>query len=125
MENLDIKETTRTPRILFDSKTNVFTISGKFFPENIKDYLDPVITWLEKFKSNKAKSVEVNCNIDYLSSSSVIYLKKIFSKLSEIQDLGTKVNINWHFEEDDEDIKKTGEYYMKNLRLNFIFKIRD
>jgi SiaC family regulatory phosphoprotein len=125
MEILHIKETSRTPEIILNPQKHSVEINGKFFPENIKDFLDPIVAWLGEYKKTNSKTLDVVCNIDYLSSSSVIYLKQIFLKLAEIQSNNTTVTIHWNFEEDDDDIKKTGEFYMKNLGLNFQFKVRD
>ena len=122
METLHVKATSRTPEIIFNPSINSFSIKGKFFPENIKDFLIPILDWLENYKNSKAKSIELQCQIDYLSSSSVIYLKQIFLKFSEFKAVGTEINVLWYYDEDDEDIRKTGEYYVKNSNLNFIFK---
>lgn len=123
MNRLEITEGGNTPYILFDSKSGVFKIEGKSFPEDSKEFYRPVIEWLEGYKSEMPVTFQFNFNLFYLSSSSIISVKQILMKLIEFQSKGTEVNIIWNYDEDDDDIKKTGEDYMKITKLPFKFKV--
>lgn len=125
MNKLEIKETNNTPHVLFDQDQNVFKIEGKSFPEDNKEFYFPILNWLEEYKKNKPASFELLINLYYLSSSSVISIKQILLKISEYKTSGTDVSVVWCYDEDDDDIKKTGEDYMEITRLNFKFKVND
>jgi hypothetical protein len=122
MNRLEIAEGGNTPHILFDPASGIFKIEGKSFPEDSKEFYRPVIEWLEAFKSESPKTLQFNFNLFYLSSSSIISVKQVLMKLIEFQSKGTDVNIIWNHDEDDDDIKKTGEDYMKITKLPFRFK---
>ena len=123
MSRLEIAETGNTPYILFDPSTNVFKIEGKSFPEDCKEFYAPVIAWLDKFKAIDPKTFTLYFNLFYLSSSSIISVKQLLLKLVTFQAAGTDVTVIWSYDEDDDDIKKTGEDYLKITKLKFQFKV--
>lgn len=125
MNRLEITEGGNTPYIVFDPIASVFKIEGKSFPEDSKEFYRPVIEWLDNYKANLPASFNLNFNLFYLSSSSVISVKQILLKLIEFQLKGANVIVTWNYDEDDDDIKKTGEDYMKITKLPFQFVIND
>jgi hypothetical protein len=125
MNKLEIPEGGNTPHILFDPGSSVFIIEGKSFPEDSKEFYRVIIEWLEGFKANLPSSLKLNFNLFYLSSSSIISVKQILLKLVEFQLMGTNVTVVWNYDEDDDDIKKTGEDYMKITKLPFQFAVNN
>lgn len=125
MNRLEIQEGGNTPHILFDPAASVFKIEGKSFPEDSKEFYRVLIEWLEGYKSELPAEFQLNFNLFYLSSSSIISVKQILMKLAEYQSKGCKVTVVWNYDEDDDDIKKTGEDYMKITKLPFRFATND
>ena len=123
MNRLEIPESGNTPHILFDPVSNEFKIEGKSFPEDSKEFYRPCIEWLEAFKKEVPANFQLNFNLFYLSSSSIISVKQVLFKLVDFQSMGTKVTVAWNYDEDDDDIKKTGEDYMKITKLKFTFHV--
>jgi hypothetical protein len=123
MNRLEITEGGNTPHILFDPGSGVYKIEGKSFPEDSKEFYRPIIEWLEAYKSNLPETFNLNFNLFYLSSSSIISVKQVLLKLIDFQSKGAKVEVIWNYDEDDDDIKKTGEDYMKITKLPFRFKV--
>jgi hypothetical protein len=123
MNRLEITEGGNTPHILFDPESGMFRIEGKSFPEDSKEFYRPVIEWLDGYKANLPAAFNLNFNLFYLSSSSIISVKQILMKLIEFQSKGLKVEVIWNYDEDDDDIKKTGEDYMKITKLPFQFRV--
>lgn len=125
MERLEIAATSNTPHIVLDANSNTFLIEGKSFPEDGREFFRQVTEWMEKYKSTKPPLFKINFNLFYLSSSSVISIKQVLMKVAEMQSQGTKVSVIWNYDEDDDDIRKTGEDYHKLLKLDFEYKIND
>lgn len=123
MKRLEIAETSNTPHIVLDPSTGSFLIEGKSFPEDGKEFFRPVIEWLEEYKSTKPSSIKINFNLFYLSSSSVISVKQLLLKAVDMQNQGATVTVVWNYDDDDDDIKKTGEDYERLLKLNFQYKV--
>jgi hypothetical protein len=125
MNRLEIPEGGNTPHIVFDPGSTTFKIEGKSFPEDSKEFYRSVIEWLESYKAELPSVFNLHFNLFYLSSSSVISVKQVLLKLIDFQSMGSKVTVSWHYDEDDDDIKKTGEDYMKITKLPFNFIIND
>ena len=122
---LVIEEERHTPRIIIDPAKNVFEITGKSFPEDSKQFYKQVFDFLEKNSSSLPKTIEFKFNLFYLSSSSIISIKQLLLKLKEYREKGMDIRILWHYDSDDDDIKKTGEDYVKLTNLDFRFISND
>jgi len=123
MKRLELKETNNTPNVLFDTEKNIFVIDGKSFPEDSKEFYRPIIDYFDVLKNEKLQELVLSINLFYLSSSSIISVKQVLLKLVELNDKGVKVKVVWSHDDDDDDIKKTGEDYQKITKLPFEFKV--
>ncbi len=123
MNRLEIKETNNTPHIIMDSTTNSIIIEGKSFPEDSKEFYKSVVDWIDAYRVSKPKELTLTINLFYLSSSSIISIKQLLMKIEEMKQDGTATKIIWCYDEDDDDIKKTGEDYARLTKLTFEFKI--
>ena len=122
MKRLEIEPTINSPHIILDSNNGNSLIEGRAFPEDSKFFFHPILEWLKEYKLEKHEKFELNINLLYISSSSIIAIKQIFLLLMDYQANGTLVTVNWYYDEDDDDIKLTGEDYMKITNLKFVFK---
>lgn len=125
MKRLEISPSNNTPHIILDVDTNTLLIEGKSFPEDSKEFYRSVIEWMDEYRTTNPKQVKICFNLFYLSSSSIISIKQFLMKALELNNAGTKTTILWSYDEDDDDIKKTGEDYQKLTKLNFEFKINE
>ena len=98
--------------IAVDAKLN---ITGNSFPENAQKFYLEISQWLGEL-SQKSDSIEINCDINYMASSSLIsfldLLKKCESKFGSENCI-----LNWNFESDDDDAEKTGEDFSKIVSM--------
>ena len=125
MRRLEIQASNNTPHIILDVDLNILLIEGKSFPEDSKEFYRPVIEWMDELKTTNPKELKIGFNLFYLSSSSIISVKQFLMKVVDLNNSGTKITIIWAFDEDDDDIKKTGEDYQKLTKLNFEYKVND
>lgn len=125
MKRLELSPSNNTPHIILDIDSNVILIEGKSFPEDSKEFYRPVIEWMDELKTTPPKQVEICFNLFYLSSSSIISIKQFLMKVVELNNAGAQITILWSYDEDDDDIKKTGEDYQKLTKLDFEFKINE
>lgn len=125
MKRLEIAASNNTPHIILDVDLNVFIIEGKSFPEDSKEFYRPVIEWMDEFKNSNPKAIKIAFNLFYLSSSSIISVKQFLMKVVDLNNMGVQASVVWSFDEDDDDIKKTGEDYQKLTKLNFEYKTND
>ncbi|MEY5041363.1 MAG: hypothetical protein RLZZ414_911 [Bacteroidota bacterium] len=127
MENLDIKGSFTSPTIFFDIENLIFTIEGECRPENVLTFFQPILDWLDDLKVHAAqqnynsKVLQFNFKIEYFNSSSAKFIFTIFKKIKLLQEFGIKIEVNWNYDELDEDLFETGKELQKILELKFNF----
>jgi hypothetical protein len=109
MIDLVVNQSNRSlPDIHFNATSGNLSISGRCVTENALTLFTPLITWLDEFVANRPSSVTLDINIEYLNSSSVMWMAKIVRNVDALRAQGSSVSITWHYEEDDEDMMDTG-----------------
>ena len=108
MENLQIEETKCTPLINGDVN-GVLIIKGNCFPENSLTFFETINNWMDALP-NDLSSFVMDCELNYIASSSVMHIFKLMQKAEERFPVD-KIEIKWKFEIDDEDIEKLGEEF--------------
>ena len=108
MENLHIEETKCTPFINGDVK-GALIIKGNCFPENSLTFFETINNWMDALP-NDLSSFVMDCELNYIASSSVMHILKLMQKAEERFPVD-KIEIQWKFEIDDEDIEKLGEEF--------------
>ena len=121
MENLFIKETLNSPRVILDQSKKRFEISGKSFPENARSFYHPVFDWFRTMPASPGETIRLSLSFEYISSSSIIILKQLLSQIKTLIDKGAAIEILWHYDLTDNDIKDTGEEYEKVVGMKFQF----
>jgi hypothetical protein len=131
MEKLIIEPTANSPRILLDPEERNFEFSGESRPENVRKFYLPVLEWLEAYtaavgglKEDKRPS-DLKCqfNFEYFNSTSAKYILDIFKSLNAIHALGIGLDIQWLYEEDDEDMLEVGQEMSRMSKLDFEYII--
>jgi len=113
MKKLDIKETLNSPKVVFDPSQKRYEISGKSFPENTKTFYQPVFDWVDEYALSMTDKMQLSFNFDYVSSSSVITLKQLLARIKSLCEKGANIQVLWHYDATDADIKEIGEEYKK------------
>ena len=108
MENLQIEETKCTQLINGDVK-GALIIKGNCFPENSLTFFETINNWMDALP-NDLSSFVMDCELNYIASSSVMHIFKLMQKAEERFPVD-KIEIKWKFEIDDEDIEKLGEEF--------------
>jgi hypothetical protein len=119
MEAISIEGTPKTPTIKFDPATGFLELKGRSIPENSIEFYKPLIDLLDKYSANPKPATNVNVQLEYFNTSSSKCILDLFKKLEAINNNGSKVTINWHYEEDDEDMLEAGEDYQAIINLPF------
>ena len=61
----------------------------------------------------------MNIQLEYFNTSSSKCLLDLFKKLENMSKAGREVVIEWHYEEDDEDMSEAGEDYQAIINVPF------
>jgi len=119
MDKYAIEGTPKTPSISFDLAGGVLEIKGRSIPENSIEFYKPLVDSLDKYSSAVKPATTVNVQLEYFNTSSSKCILDVFKKLESIHKGGSAVTINWHYEEDDEDMLEAGEDYQAIINVPF------
>lgn len=122
MKSILISATKITPSVDFNCDTGVLTIKGRSLPEQAYGLYKPIIEWLDDYIENSSEKTVLNVHLEYFNSSSNKYLLLMMKKLDNLFLKGQNVEVNWFYEEDDEDSYDTVSEYkdVLNLPINII-----
>ena len=119
MEKYSIDGTPKTPTISFDLGSGVLEIKGRSIPENSIEFYKPLVDALDKYAGSPKSATNVIIQLEYFNTSSSKCILDVFKKLENINKNGSAVIINWHYEEDDEDMLEAGEDYQAIINVPF------
>lgn len=119
MEPIQIVGTPKTPTVSFDSANGVLEIKGRSIPENSIEFYKPLVDWLDVYAKEPSSNTVVNIQLEYFNTSSSKCILDVFKKLEAVHKGENKVQVNWHYEEDDEDMLEAGEDYQSILKIDF------
>lgn len=117
--SLLIREQNNTPHIMFDAEERRFVVKGRSFPENAKKYYAVVQDWFDELPEPLEGMIHFEFELSYVSSSSIISILSIIRRINELNEAGTSVSVSWHYDIDDEDIRKIGEDYKRLFNIPF------
>ena len=119
IENLRIEATRQMPEVNFDVNGKL-SISGRAIPDNAVPFFEVLKSWIDKLECSESS---FDINLEYRNTSASMQLFSILMKLEEKSNV-TKVTVNWHYEEDDEDHYDTGRLFEERLdRTDFYYQI--
>lgn len=118
MDPIKIEGTPKTPTVYFDADSGVLEIKGRSIPENAVEFYKPLVDWIGSYGDNAKDKTEVNIQLEYFNTSSSKCILDVFKKLESINNKSS-ILINWHYEEDDEDMLEAGEDYQAIINIPF------
>jgi len=118
MKDLYIEGTRTSPEIRFDEEKNILSIKGESFPENVADFYNPILSWIENhLESIEDKEFIVNMEIIYFNTSSSKVFLDMFDILDEAAEEGKQTYLNWIFHEENESAMEAGEEFQEDLEF--------
>ncbi len=119
MEILKYEESGLNPGLILDIENKKFMLSGKSCPENVVEFYQPLMKWLDEYKENPLEKTIFEFNLEYYNTASSKILFIIMQKLEAVKETGNDVLIKWYFPEDDEALEEAGEEYDDLIDLDF------
>lgn len=119
MEELVIEGSPKTPTIKFNPNDGYLLIRGRSIPENSIEFYKPLVDTLDAYNSSSKPTTKVDIQLEYFNTSSSKCILDVFKKLEAINQGNSEVTINWHYEEDDEDMLEAGEDYQAIINVPF------
>ena len=121
MKDLVIKGNKQKPDLIFSAETGELKVSGQSLPENATLLYGPVLDWIEEYANNPAKQTVFSLQMKYYNTASSKMFFSIIKRLNLIYKGGFDVIIEWHYQQDDEDMLDAGEYFRDLVEIPFKF----
>jgi len=131
MENLFIPSTPTTPEIRFSLEENIFSVSGKSMPEDVRELYSPAIDWIKQLADNlidgKTKKFSAEnpfrfqFDLKYFNSSSAKFLYDILIEVKRLHLSSIPVIVEWHYEVDDQDLLEAGNDLSILVKMEFTY----
>ena len=123
METLEIRPTERSPWIIIDGNFCLFYIAGNSFPDNVLEFYQPVLKWLDGYVANPCDKMIFHFRFNYVNSSTKKLLNLIMTKLSKVHAAGKVIKVIWESKETDEDLVDMGREFA--LTYDFPIKVQE
>ncbi len=121
MNNLIIEKTKYTMEINFDKDSGILEMSGSSYPENALEFFGPITEWVKEYIQVIKKPITMSIRLNYLNTSSTKCILDIFEILDAYYKDNGQVLIKWHYAENDEDIRETGEELAEDFEFPIEF----
>jgi hypothetical protein len=99
------------PGITLDIDNGIFELYGKSCPENVVEFYQPMMDWLDEYKDHALDKTVFEFRLQYYNTASSKVLFIIMQKLEAVYEAGKEVLIKWIYPEDDEALEEAGEEY--------------
>ncbi|MEP0366810.1 MAG: DUF1987 domain-containing protein [Cyclobacteriaceae bacterium] len=116
-----IDATPTTPLVKVNADECIIQLTGRSSPENSLQFYYPLMDKIKTLFADCTETIQVNFSFQYFNTSSSKCLFDFFKMLRNFIKEGKDVEINWHYEEYDDDMLETGEDYAELLGLEFNF----
>ena len=120
MDSLVIEESFRTPKVVLNPEGGEFVFSGRSLPENPNEFYDPILKWMETYKSDPVQNAEFEFRMTYFNTASSKVFFSIFQIIDKVNTSkpGSNNKIIIFANDDDEDLIELFEYYQELLSSN-------
>ena len=122
MESLHQEGTISLPTVIFNTSGEL-RITGRSIPEHPVKFYEPISNWISDFLATNPSNINFLVHLDYLNTHSTECMLVILKRLDTYKkDNNVNVTVNWHFDEDDEDMESLGEDLASMVNIPFTFK---
>jgi hypothetical protein len=119
MEALRIEPTDDSPEVILDKEGDQFGISGKSLPEDVLDFYQPVLDWLNAYRKDPNPRTEFSFKLIYFNTASSKLILDILMIFEEMVEEGHEVLVKWLSLESDEDMQEAGREYEEMIEVPF------
>ena len=119
MDTLLIEQTADSPRVILDPVDKLFEISGKSLPEDVLEFYQPVLDWLNAYREKPDSKTIFSVRLIYFNTASSKMIMDIFLIFEEMVEEGHEVLIRWHSHKTDEDMQEAGKEFEDMIVVPF------
>ena len=114
-----IKGTAETPEVVMNKQEGLISLSGRSLPENPRIFYGPLKEWLREYAKNPAEKTKVVFDMEYFNTSSSKMILELLDIIRDFYNDPNKLEFEWHYMEDDEDMLEAGEDFASVADVKF------
>lgn len=119
MQTLVIPQTNETPEIVLDGSKGTFSFAGKSFPENVNDFYNETIKYIEAYVQQPKDKTTLEFSWVYFNTATSKIIVKIIMLLKTVNKTGKSFEIKWNCSPDDDLIIEKGNEFAELLGADF------
>ena len=120
MDKIFRQGTSKTPQVLLDPEKGLISLEGRSILEDTISFYDPILKWLNEFIT-LPRDITINISFDYFNSTSARILLMLLQTAQGIKKHGNNLTINWYYDENDENIRESGNDFASLVKEEFNF----
>lgn len=117
MEALNIAGSSDLPQVMFDN--GKLYMGGSSLPENVLEFFNPIMHWLNDYKRNVSVSTKVEFNFEYLNTASTNMMARFIESLQELDSNNKELSITWRYLHGDYDMKELGVELLEDMDCSY------
>lgn len=121
MEKLELQATAKTPFVSFNGETGKMIIQGRSIPDNADEYWQPILQWFYAYSTEPKNTTTFIFDMEYFNISSSKPVLFLLHKMNDLIESGFEVNIEWRYQQGDEEMLETGNDYSCMVKIPFKF----
>ena len=121
MNDFIITPSKQKPDLQFNAEKGDLMIAGQSLPENATLLYGSVLEWIEEYVKNPAPKTTMSFKMKYYNTASSKMFFSIIKRMNALYNTGADVEIDWYYQQDDEDMLDQGEYFRDLVDLPFKF----
>ena len=119
MKNLFIKGEQDIPQVQFDNEKGFLFMGGSSLPENVKEFFNPIMSWIEEYQNAAKANTIIEFRFDYLNTASTNMMARIVEKKKKIKETCKEIFINWYYSTGDYDMRELGEELLEGTKCHY------
>ena len=105
----------------FAIKDGTIRFTGKSIPEDAYSFYTPIVDSINKYLENPEPKTTLSFNLEYINSSSKKIITNILKIFEQASENGFQMEVDWHYEADDESIFDLGQDLQSIVQIPFHF----
>lgn len=117
-----IQRTKATPCAIIND--GYMKIAGKAVPVKDQNFFEVINKQIDRYVKKPANHTSVDISLTHVNAGSKRQMISLMNQLEGLKKMGFEVEVNWHYEADDEDVMELGEIFnsMFDITINLILR---
>jgi len=121
MKTFLMTEKEYTPYVSLDADNGILEITGRSFPEDANRFYKPIMKWIDDYLIAPKPITQLNLKFSYLNTASSKKMLELIKNIAAISKTENEININWYYEEGEDDMLSAGNEFSSVLEIPFKF----